>query len=145
MLCVMCSLTGFYACKIFAPVVTEYAMIILSFGIKSICFKSNCIIVSIIHAWQQHAVCADIVYLHYDNSPMQGELKCNVFLDRFPRCKIFCARRHGITVMTLIILMCLFYEDNIFSTSTNFTYGPWWKTYHTVQYHTIYTLYTLRC
>ena len=65
------SLAGFYACKIFAPVVTEYAIIILSFGIKSICFKSNCIIVSIIHAWQQHAACADIVVLHYDNLTMQ--------------------------------------------------------------------------
>ena len=40
--------------------------------------------------------------------------------------------------------MSLFYENNIFSTSTNLTYGPRWKTYHTVQYHTIYTLYTLR-
>ena len=38
--------------------------------------------------------------------------------------------------------MPLFYEDNIFSTSTNPTYGPWWKTYHTVQYHTIHTLCT---
>ena len=38
--------------------------------------------------------------------------------------------------------MSLFNEDNIFSTSTNLTYGPRWKTYHTEQYHTIYTLYT---
>ena len=42
----------------------------------------------------------------------------------------------------IIIIMSLFYEDNIFSTSTNLTYGPRWKTYHTEQYHTIYTLYT---
>ena len=38
--------------------------------------------------------------------------------------------------------MSLFNEDNIFSTSTNLTYGPRGKTYLTEQYHTIYTLYT---
>ena len=43
----------------------------------------------------------------------------------------------------IIIIMSLFYEDNIFSTSTNLTYGPRWKTYHTEQYHTIYTLCTV--
>ena len=42
----------------------------------------------------------------------------------------------------IIIIMSLFNEDNIFSTSTNLTYGPRWKTYLTEQYHTIYTLYT---
>ena len=45
-------------------------------------------------------------------------------------------------IIIIIIIMPLFYEDNIFSTSTNLTYGPRWKTYHTEQYHTIYTLYT---
>ena len=59
------------------------------------------VIFSVIRAWQQHAVCADIVSLHNDNSPMQGELKSNLFLDKFLRCKIFCVRGHGITVMIL--------------------------------------------
>ena len=45
-------------------------------------------------------------------------------------------------VLIIIIIMSLFNEDNIFSTSTNLTYGPRWKTYLTEQYHTIYTLYT---
>ena len=47
-----------------------------------------------------------------------------------------------IIIIIIIIIMPLFYEDNIFSTSVNLTYGPRWKTYHTEQYHTIYTLYT---
>ena len=45
-----------------------------------------------------------------------------------------------VIVIIIIIIMSLFYEDNIFSTSTYLTYGPLWKTYHTVQYHTIYTV-----
>ena len=47
-----------------------------------------------------------------------------------------------IIIIIIIIIMSLFYEDNIFSTSTNLTYGPRWKKYQTEQYHTIYTLYT---
>ena len=54
------------------------------------------------------------------------------------RPKIF----HCVIIIIIIIIMSLFNEDNIFSTSTNLTYGPRWKTYLTEQYHTIYTLYT---
>ena len=34
-------------------------------------------------------------------------------------------------IIIIIIIMSLFYKNNIFSTSTNLTYGPRWKTYHT--------------
>ena len=39
-----------------------------------------------------------------------------------------------IIIIIIIILMSLFNEDNIFSTNTNLTYGPRWKTYRTEQF-----------
>ena len=35
---------------------------------------------------------------------------------------------HFILIIIIIIIMSLFYEDNIFSTTTNLTYGPRLKT-----------------
>ena len=44
-----------------------------------------------------------------------------------------------IIIIIIIIIMSLFYEDNIFSTTTNLTYGPRLKTNN---HNTIFTVYT---
>ena len=46
-------------------------------------------------------------------------------------CVMNCSILHGrvcVIIIIIIIIMSLFYEDNKFSTSTNLTYGPRWKT-----------------
>ena len=41
----------------------------------------------------------------------------------------------------IIIIMSIFYEDNIFSTTTNLTYGPRLKNKHE-NHNTVFTEYT---